>query len=263
MPIARKSKENNYTVVDNYFIDDINLKPEGKGYLLFMLSKPDYWKFNYKYLTKALGVGVKSLRSNLKNLEALKYIKRERIRDDKGRYEWIYTIYEKPYDMALKNENEPYYPRRHMDKRQMDEGNIYINTDSSNTIKNIDKEDKDKYLKNLSFFDASEHNRLTIELIKQKYIDEEDSQLYYYDDLFSNLLSEGNSYRQLLVVVQYTTSRVIERNFIDENGYEIKNKFGYLKNSIYSNLNKLNNQPENLYDDDEYDWLNDEKDYEL
>ena len=53
---------------------------------------------------------------------------------------------------------------------------------------------------------------------------------------------------------------------IDEEGYEIKNKFGYLKNSIYSNINKIIqiSNSRGLFDPDEYDWLNDdEEDYEL
>ena len=54
MPIQRKNKNKNYTIVDNYFIDDINLKPAGKGMLLFMLRKPDDWRFNYKNFEKEL-----------------------------------------------------------------------------------------------------------------------------------------------------------------------------------------------------------------
>ena len=47
MPIMRKQKVNRYTTVDNYLIDDKRLDPEGKGYLIYMLRKPDNWKFNY------------------------------------------------------------------------------------------------------------------------------------------------------------------------------------------------------------------------
>ena len=47
MAILRKQKTGNFTTVNNYFINDPNLKPDGKGFLLFMLSKPDDWKFNF------------------------------------------------------------------------------------------------------------------------------------------------------------------------------------------------------------------------
>ena len=45
--------------------------------------------------------------------------------------------------------------------------------------------------------------------------------------------------------------KVTSRNFIDEDGKEIKNKFGYLKTSIESNIRKLNSYNEELYPDDE------------
>jgi len=50
---------------------------------------------------------------------------------------------------------------------------------------------------------------------------------------------------------------VKERNFIDENDNEIKNKYGYFKSSIISNINKFKNYSEDLYSDDEFDWLSD------
>lgn len=55
---------------------DINLKPAGKGILLFMLRKPDDWRFNYKNFEKELGIGKKAIRTLIKNLEELKYLKK-------------------------------------------------------------------------------------------------------------------------------------------------------------------------------------------
>ena len=101
MPIQRKNKNKNYTIVDNYFIDDINLKPAGKGMLLFMLRKPDDWRFNYKNFEKELGIGKKAIRTLIKNLEELKYLKRERVIGENGHYKWIYYVYEVPYDTDL------------------------------------------------------------------------------------------------------------------------------------------------------------------
>ncbi len=92
-------------------------------------------------------------------------------------------------------------------------------------------------------------------------------QLYQYDDFFEELLKD-NSYRELIRVFNYVTSKVMERDFIDEEGYEIKNKFGYLKSSMISNINRFKNMPDELYSDDDienYNWLDDDKedDFEL
>ena len=154
--------------------------------------------------------------------------------------------------MDLKNE---YYPGIRYEG--VDSEGLHTDTDIINTNINKDKEDK-QYTS--SFFNPNEHNRLTLELIKKGYIDKDDLQIYYYDDYFEDLIKQGNTYRDLISVFNYVTSRVIDRDFIDEDGYEIKNKFGYLKNSINSNINKINNMPDELYSDDEFDWLNDEED---
>ena len=135
MPILRKQKVRKYTTVDNYFIDDINLPPEGKGYLLYMLRKPDNWNFTFKNIQEGLNVGERNVRTNIQRLEELKYIKRERIRNEKGYYQWIYYVYEIPYDIDLKNEFQPYVRNEHVDGEDIQTDQIYINT-----INNKDKE---------------------------------------------------------------------------------------------------------------------------
>ena len=83
MPIMKKKSYENFTIVDNYFVDDINCKPECMGYLLYMLRKPQNWEFSFKSIMKDLGVGERNVRTNIQKLEALKYIKRERSTEDK------------------------------------------------------------------------------------------------------------------------------------------------------------------------------------
>ena len=67
MPIMRKQKVNRYTTVDNYLIDDKRLDPEGKGYLIYMLRKPDNWHFNYKSIQNDLNVGERMVFQNQEN----------------------------------------------------------------------------------------------------------------------------------------------------------------------------------------------------
>lgn len=258
MPIMRKQKVNRYTTVDNYLIDDKRLDPEGKGYLIYMLRKPDNWKFNYNSIQNDLNVGERNVRTNINKLKDLKYLKIDKIKNEKGHYEYIYTIYEIPFDIDLKN---GYYPDVRYEG--VDSECLQTDTDIINTNINKDKEDKPLKEYTSSFFNRDEHNRLTLELIDSGYINQEDLQLYYYDDFFEDLLNQGHSYRELITVLNYVVSRVIKRDFVDEEGYEIKNKLGYLKNSINSNLNRLNNMPDELYPEDGYDWLNDEEDIEI
>ena len=45
----------------------------------------------------------------------------------------------------------------------------------------------------------------------------------------------------MLIILHYIIPRVLDRNFVDENGEKIVNKFGYLKNSILNNITRLKN----------------------
>ena len=109
-----------------------------------------------------------------------------------------------------------------------------------------------------SFFIPEEHNVLTLELVNRGYIKKTDTQIFYYDKLFEDLLSEGNSYKDLVQIIHYIISRVVNRKFKDDDGNDINNKYGYFKNAIISNINKLNYEYEDLWGEDEYDWLNDD-----
>ena len=85
--------------------------------------------------------------------------------------------------------------------------------------------------------------------------------LHKLDKLFQELLEENNSYKDLFTIIHYIVPRVVSRNFKDEDGYLIDNKFGYFKNAIYNNINKLNFDIDSLWDDDLNDLYN-EDDFE-
>ena len=97
------------------------------------------------------------------------------------------------------------------------------------------------------------HHTLTKELFKLNFIKEDDSSSFYFDELFNDYINNGYSYRELLGAIHYIVPRVRSRDFIDEEGNEIKNKYGYFKNAIESNFNKLNNLGKELYPDDPND----------
>lgn len=250
MPILRKPKHEKFTMVMNYFINDTRLKPDGKGVLLFMLSKPDDWNFKYENLMAGLGIGEKYLRSCIKQLEELKYIKRIKCRGENGHYAWNYFIYEEPYDMELKKDNLPGIPSGNVVEGDILDGNNILSTKKLSTKKLIDKNDKlDKTGQGL-INEEIEHNVLTKELINLNYIDCKDElSSIYFDYLFSNYLLNGKTYKELFSAIHYIAPRVVERKFIDEDGNKIVNRYGYFKNAIESNFTKLENLGKDLYDE--------------
>lgn len=62
------------------------------------------------------------------------------------------------------------------------------------------------------------------------------------------MLKENNSYKDLVQIIHYIVPRVIERNFKDEDGNFIENKFGYFKNAIISNINRFNIEDDDLWE---------------
>ena len=94
--------------------------------------------------------------------------------------------------------------------------------------------------------------------VRLDYIKDDDEQIPLYDSLFNKMVNEGNSYVDIYSAIHYIVPRVMSRQFIDDEGKEIKNRFGYLKSSIESNIRKLNSYNEELYpeDDDSPFWDN-------
>ena len=95
------------------------------------------------------------------------------------------------------------------------------------------------------------HKPLINELVRLDYIKDDDEQLLFYDSFFSKLIANGNTYVDIYSAIHYIVPKVTSRNYIYEDGKEIKNKFGYLKTSRESNIRKLNSYNEELYPDDE------------
>lgn len=236
MSVFKIEKNSNYTVMSNYHLRDKNLSYKAKGLLSFILSLPKNWDYSINGLVAVSKEGVKAIKNILKELQRCGYLVINKKQNEIGQFQYEYLIFEYPE-----------YRKGAMDLGEV-EKDIQINTKEINTNKQIDKDDKTIIS---SFFDCDEHNLLTIELINRNYINKNDTQIFYYDKLFNDLLEEGNSYKDLITIIHYIVSRVIRRDFKDENGNDITNKFGYFKNSIINNINKLNLDLDNLWEEEE------------
>lgn len=236
--VFKIEKTKGYTIMSNYHLKDRSLTYKAKGLLSFMLSLPSDWDYSLKGLCAISKESRDGIRSILKELQEHHYLEIEKTRGDKGYFEYNYLIYEIPH-----------FINREMIKNTPDTENPYLDVPDMeiptqiNTKKQIDKDDKTIS----SFFVPEEHNILTLELIDRGYINEEDIQIFYYDKLFENLLYDGNEYKDLIQIIHYIVPRVINRNFKDEEGDIIENKYGYFKNSIESNIRRLSE--EDLWDD--------------
>ena len=247
MSVFKIEKTKDYTIMSNYHLRDKSLSYKAKGLLSFMLSLPEDWDYSLNGLVAISKESRDEIRSILKELQEQHYLEIEKYRNDKGLFEYNYLIYEIPHYIKLNKEViNPDMENPHLDSPNM-EKMIQINTNKQNTKKQIDKDDK-------RILNDSKHHYLTEELIRNKYITCDDSQVFYYDKLFEQLIEDRNEFSDLITITNYIVLKVVKRDFKDEDGNEIENKYGYFKSSIISNINKLNN----CYNDNEYNWLEDD-----
>ena len=96
MAIVRINKTNNYTVMSNYHFKEKNMSLKAKGLLSLMLSLPDNWDYSVSGLVSICKENKTAIQTTLKELEQFGYLKRERLQDEKGKFYYVYDVYELP-----------------------------------------------------------------------------------------------------------------------------------------------------------------------
>ena len=71
-------KKEKFTTIHNKLINDTEISLKAKGIMLYMLSKPNGWKYNPKDIANNSKDGLDSVYSGLKELVEKKYISRKR-----------------------------------------------------------------------------------------------------------------------------------------------------------------------------------------
>ena len=246
-----KEREFEIDIDEGYFIApspigrnmDLSLRAKGLMYVFFTL--PPEWDYSFGGLVAIVKEGKCAVRTAINELKEAGYIDVELNRDTKGLFKYKYRVHRKPSLERDLEANSPTPENRSTDNRT---------TDNQKELNNYKLKDKiDKYDKPSE--KEISHNSLTEDLVRQKYIDGKDQyELFLFDKLFNEYLSNGRSYMELFGAIHYIVPRVVSRDFIDEEGNHIANKYGYFKNSLESNFEKLESLGKDLYSDD--DWLN-------
>ena len=208
MSVFRVNKNDNYTVMGNYHLRDINLSYKAKGLLSFMLSLPNNWDYSITGLCRVSKENMKAIRSTLHELEEQGYLKRTRVQNSKGHFTYDYSIYEQPYTQkgyAVEGDAQK---------------DIQINTNK-----------KDKNDKGI--------NPLVKYLINRNFIDVMDTNIIFYDSVLEDVLTQYD-YSQVAIVCDYIANKWLEIGGHDEYGNPIENKLAYFKTSLKNNLHKLN-----------------------
>ena len=138
MSVIRVNNTKGFTVMSNYYFQDKEISLKAKGLLGLMLSLPSNWDYSVNGLVAIVKENKAAIQTALKELEEHKYLKRTRVQDETGRFDYIYDIYEKPYDKLPCTENR--CTDIQCTEVQCTENQPQINTNKQSTNKQNTKE---------------------------------------------------------------------------------------------------------------------------
>lgn len=85
-----------FTIISNDVIRDRRLSYKAHGILHRLLSMPDNWRTSAEELARHSPDGLHAVRAGLRELEAVGYIRRQKLRDDLGRIRTVTTVFDSP-----------------------------------------------------------------------------------------------------------------------------------------------------------------------
>tara|TARA_R100000951_G_scaffold1191_1_gene3047 strand:- start:979 stop:1686 length:708 start_codon:yes stop_codon:yes gene_type:complete len=138
MKLIRVKKDQNFTTINNEFIFNKNLSLKAKGLLCHILALPNDWTLYVEEVGNWHKDGKAAIYSAFKELTANGYMKREQIRDSKGKIiKWNYLVFEKPHTDFQDVDNQ-YVDKQDVDNRTLLNTNntkdlIILNTNNSKT----------------------------------------------------------------------------------------------------------------------------------
>ena len=248
-------RNKNFASIPTYHLKDQSLSLKAVGLLTKMLLLPVEWDYSLSGLATLNKDGIDSVRSTLNELKYHNYIEIEKLHSEKGTWKYNYIVFEKPADKAIYLQNKPDREKPGLVKPDVVKPSNYI---SNNNILNNNNDKYDKYngLEDFEIFNGEKirHNQLTELLISLGYVEQDDyKSLTSYDNLFLNYLDDNHSVRELTKMITYIVPRVVDRDFLDEDNNEIKNRIGYLKSSLEQNWRKFEsmNEEKELWSDED------------
>lgn len=176
MSKIKKIYKNDFTIVSTSMYRDKHLTFKLRGLLGTMMSLPDDWDFSIAGLAALTDDGESSVRSGLKQLEKLGYLKRERVLDKGKIIDWVYHFSDYP---------------------------AYLDNDSNESGNEGGHNDKDlrrkPHVENQQLENPHVENCTQLNIHKEN-IQEENISIYNDDDNISSIYSESRAFNNSVVV---------------------------------------------------------------
>lgn len=87
-----------FTVIINSVIEDERLSATALAILIYLLSKPPEWKIQMADVKRRFSCGRDKVHAAYRELEDARYLVRECVKAQNGRWVWTRTIYDLPQD---------------------------------------------------------------------------------------------------------------------------------------------------------------------
>ena len=172
MAVKRVNKTTDYTVMSNFHLKDKQLTLKAKGLLSMILSLPDDWNYTIGGLVAICLESESAVKSALNELKKYGYLKVDKIcpnKENGGRFEYVYNIFEQPYEKQevekQEVENQP------LENQPLENRPLYKDTNKSNTNNKINnnKNTKKKERKNTSYDEIL--STVTDDSLKELYLE--------------------------------------------------------------------------------------------
>ena len=136
--IIKAKLKGNFTQVSNELINHPHLSNNAKLLCIKILSLPNSWKLNTKYLANFLGLGVRATQKYLRELiEAGIFEKAQELDEKNGQYTKNFSIIFCDNDEEAKELNEPLQsPKNSESKTQSMENDGFIKSDEAESMEN-------------------------------------------------------------------------------------------------------------------------------
>lgn len=134
MAVFRVNKATGYTVMSNFHLRDKRMSLKAKGLLSLILSLPDTWNYSLGGLVSICIESEGAVKTALKELKQYGYLRIDKVKPTKengGRYEYIYNIFEQPTEkQEVEIQGVEIQP---LEIQPLENYPLYKETDKSNT----------------------------------------------------------------------------------------------------------------------------------
>lgn len=154
MSVVRVNKNENYTTMSNYHLQEKDMSLKAKGLLSLMLSLPSDWDYSISGLVSICKENETAINSTLKELKAFGYLKVTKLMPNEtktGRFEYVYDIYETSKQDKGKQEVENLYVESQglENQGQQNTNNKFTNVQITNNKEKITKKEIDAEFESL------------------------------------------------------------------------------------------------------------------